>query len=244
MAGRIFVTGDVHGRIDIGKLGSKLFPQGRKLDRDDYVIICGDFGCVWNGDNQDRYWLDWLEDKPFTTLFVDGNHENFDMLDAMDVQRWMGGNVHEIRPHVRHLMRGQLFDLHGRRFFTLGGARSHDIEFRLPRISWWEQELPTLDELAAAERVLDACGWQVDYVITHCAAANVQYRLMPTYDNDRLTRFLFDVERRLDYRAWFFGHYHENKRVGERQIAVYGDIWEIVLGQSPDDDELVLVREG
>ena len=86
--------------------------------------------------------------------------------------------------------------------------------------------------------------WQVDYVITHCAAANVQYRLMPTYDNDRLTRFLFDVERRLDYRAWFFGHYHENKRVGERQIAVYGDIWEIVLGQSPDDDELVLVREG
>ena len=29
---------------------------------------------------EERHWLDWLEAKPFTTLFVSGNHENFGML--------------------------------------------------------------------------------------------------------------------------------------------------------------------
>ena len=243
MAGRIFVTGDTHGSIDVRKLGSKEWPEGRTLDRDDYVVVCGDFGCVWGGPQKDRYWLDWVEDKPFTTLFVDGNHENFDLLDAMDVVEWHGGHVHEVRPHVRHLMRGQVFDLHGRSFFAMGGARSHDMEYRLPRISWWEQELPTLEEMDAAWQMLDAHGWQVDYVLTHCAAANIQHRVNPTYVDDALTTFLFDVERRLDYRHWFFGHYHENIQVSPRQTAIYNDIWEIVLGATPEEDELRLSRE-
>ena len=243
MAGRIFITGDAHGSYDIRKLGSREFPEGRVLDRDDYVVICGDFGCVWGGPVKDRYWLDWVEDKPFTTLFVDGNHENFDLLDAMEVRQWQGGSVHEVRPHVLHLMRGQVFDLHGRSFFTMGGARSHDMEYRLPRVSWWEQELPTVEEMAAAERTLEAHDWQVDYVATHCAAANIQHRVNPTYDNDRLTTFLFDVERRLAYRHWFFGHYHENRHVGERQTCIYNNIWEIVLGETPEEDELRLARE-
>ena len=241
MAGRIFITGDVHGSIDIGKLGSRRFPEGRTLDRDDFVAICGDFGCVWGGPEKDRYWLDWLEGKPFTTLFVDGNHENFDLLDAMEPVAWRGGTVHEVRPHVLHLMRGQVFDLHGRSFFTLGGARSHDKPFRTPRISWWEQELPTMDELEQARAVLEEQKWRVDYVVTHCAPANIQYRVCAAFDNDRLTYFLFDVEQQLDYRHWFFGHYHENLQVGCKQTAVYEDIWEIVLGRTPDEDELRLV---
>lgn len=47
------------------------------MTKQDYVIICGDFGGVWDGSKREKYWLDWLEDKPFTTLFVSGNHENY-----------------------------------------------------------------------------------------------------------------------------------------------------------------------
>ena len=54
------------------------------MTKNDYVIIAGDFG-IWNDTKQERYNLDWLEDKPFTTLFVDGNHSNFDRLYAMPV---------------------------------------------------------------------------------------------------------------------------------------------------------------
>lgn len=47
---RIFITGDTHGSYDIQKLARKNFPEGKTLTKDDYVIICGDFGCVWGGE--------------------------------------------------------------------------------------------------------------------------------------------------------------------------------------------------
>ena len=71
----IYITGDCHG--DFQRFTTRNFPQLKELDRDDYVILAGDFGGVWAGEQVDGHKLDWLEDKPFTTLFVDGNHENF-----------------------------------------------------------------------------------------------------------------------------------------------------------------------
>ena len=53
----------------------------------DYVIICRDFG-TWNDSPRARHWLDWLNEKSFTTLFVDGNHSNFDRLYAMPISEW------------------------------------------------------------------------------------------------------------------------------------------------------------
>ena len=88
-------------------------------DEENYVIICGDFGLVWsyNGESaSEKYWLDWLNGKPFTTLFVSGNHENFDRLMAYPVEEWHGGKVQKIRPSVIHLMRGQVFDICGKKW--------------------------------------------------------------------------------------------------------------------------------
>ena len=101
------------------------------MTKDDYVIICGDFGGVWNRFEENKYekhWMDWLEKHPFTTLFCEGNHENFDRLYNYPVEKWNGGNVHKIRPSVIHLMRGQVFQLCGKKFFVFGGAKSHDID--------------------------------------------------------------------------------------------------------------------
>ena len=43
----IFVTGDIHASYDIAKLSESCFNTAG-LTKDDYVIICGDFGLVWN----------------------------------------------------------------------------------------------------------------------------------------------------------------------------------------------------
>ena len=69
---KIYVVGDTHGDIDLYKLNSKFFREGKKLTKDDYVIICGDFGAVWNNSKSDRYLQRWYNEKPWTTLFVDG----------------------------------------------------------------------------------------------------------------------------------------------------------------------------
>lgn len=234
MANRVFITGDTHGPSEIGRL-AKTFGTGGGLDKEDYLIVCGDFGLVWADRSEYNYWLRWLNRKPFTTLFVDGNHENFDMLDALPEERWHGGSVHRVNDSVLHLMRGQVFDIAGRSFFCLGGARSVDKARRVPHKSWWSQEIPSVEERSAAWAALESCGWKVDYVLTHCAASNVQYRLNPTYENDDLTRFLFEMERRLDYRRWFFGHYHEDRDIDERQTVVFNDVIEIVPSAVGDD---------
>ena len=65
----LYITGDCHG--DFQRFTTRNFPQLKGMDRDDCVILAGDFGGVWGGEQTDRHKLDWLEAKPFTTLFVE-----------------------------------------------------------------------------------------------------------------------------------------------------------------------------
>ena len=104
----IFITGDTHG--DFTRFKKEVFYEQAELTKEDCAIICGDFGGIWDGSANERYWLDWLEQKTFTTLFVSGNHENFDLLAEYPVEDWCGGKVQRIRPSVIHLMRGQILN--------------------------------------------------------------------------------------------------------------------------------------
>ena len=107
----ICVTGDTHGNFL--RFQSEYFPEQAGMTKDDMVIIAGDFGGVWFGDSRDNEALDWLEKLPFTVAFVDGNHENFDALSAYPTEEWHGGKIQRIRPHVLHLIRGQVYELEG-----------------------------------------------------------------------------------------------------------------------------------
>ena len=118
----VYVTGDTHGDW-MNRLKTDSFPEQKEMTKDDYVIICGDFG-LWDNSNREKYNLDWLEDKPFTTLFVSGNHENYDILDSLPVSELHGGKVNFVRPSVIHLMRGEVFNIEDKTFFTFGGASS------------------------------------------------------------------------------------------------------------------------
>lgn len=207
----IYVTGDIHGGFDIHKLSSKeLRSAGVRIKKDDYVIVCGDFGLVWDNKPEERYWRKWLDEKPWTTLFVDGNHENFELLNAYPVEEWHGGRIHRISEKTIHLMRGNVFSLEGASFFTFGGAASHDKEWRLPGLSWWPEELPSDEELRQANDVLAQCNNQVDYIISHCAPSLIQGRLNPTYKIDRLTEYFEYVRETVKFKRWYFGHYHED----------------------------------
>ena len=247
----IYITGDTHGGFQ--RFGSKYFPQQKNMGREDYVIITGDFGGLWDGSNKDRYWLDWLEQRPFTTLFVDGNHENFRRLDTFPSRIWHGGSIHQIRPHVLHLMRGQLYEISGKTFFTMGGAKSHDVEdgildpadpnfhaqqsalkrsgrnrFRVLGRSWWPEELPSDEEYHTALKTLERTNWQVDYVITHCASTSIALSMNRHNEADHLTEFLEMVDRRLEYEYWFFGHFHDNRSVDQKHILLWEQIVQIL----------------
>ena len=240
----IYITGDTHADFNM-RLSKKYFPA----DKNDYLIICGDFGGVWDDSNSERYWLKWLSEKPFTTLFISGNHENFDMLAEFPISEWNGGKVQYIRDNVIHLMRGQVFEIEGSRFFTMGGASSHDIRdgildmddpyfkaklaalrnrmalFRINHLSWWKEELPSDEEYQEAERNLNKYDRKVDYIITHCAPTSISDIIgRGLYMSDRLTDYLETVYQSCSFKHWFFGHYHENKIIGEKFILLYESI--------------------
>ena len=118
----ILVTGDIHGCADIGKLSAKANPVQKLMTKEDFLIIAGDFGLVWNNDAEDLWWRKWLDMKPYTTLFIDGNHENFDLLETFEEVEYCGGKAHRIGNSIYHLKRGEMFELQGKKFFTMGGA--------------------------------------------------------------------------------------------------------------------------
>lgn len=251
MAGSIYITGDCHG--DFRKFSTKLFPEQREMDKDDFVIICGDFGGIWDFGTESRsekYWLDWLDDKTYTTLFVDGNHENFDRLNSYPVKMWHGGKVHEIRESVIHLMRGQVFEIAGKKIFSFGGASSHDVTdgildmeapnfismkkwldtigglYRINHISWWEQELASEAEMAEGIENVKRAGCEVDYIITHCCATDTQERMGGggLYKSDKETDYLNQIKKLVKYGKWYFGHYHMDRNISDNETLLYDAI--------------------
>lgn len=220
----IFVTGDLHGGMEKGKFHPILFPEQRLLVKDDYVIIAGDFGCIWDGSKEhDEVMLKWLEEKPFTTLFIDGNHENFDLLYKYPTEVWNGGVVHRIRDSILHLTRGQVFNIFGYKIFTFGGATSIDKAYRREGISWWPQEIPNHAEIETALDNLAKVDNKVDYVITHTCTSDVSDALNPYNHGCPVNKMLDEFDKIITYKKWYFGHMHVDQVMG-KHVALYNDI--------------------
>ena len=220
----IFITGDLHGNIDKSKLNTQSFPQQKELTKDDFVIIAGDFGGIWDESRSENWLLRWLEKKRFTTLFVDGNHENFDLLNNYPVTTWNGGKVHEIRPGILHLMRGQVFQIEGMKFFTFGGADSIDKHYRKEGVSWWPQERPAEEEFDEGMNNLAKHNYSVDYIITHTAPLNIAEQLtVCTSFLDPTTIMLSVFQEKISFKRWYFGHFHQDTTLGN-YTALYYDL--------------------
>lgn len=246
----LFITGDCHGcdhEDGVQRFSFHQFPQQRGLTKDDYLLICGDFGLIWDGSREEQYWLRWLDEtRPFTTLFLGGNHENYDMLSRYPAQLWNGGLARQIAPSIFYLCSGHVFDL-GPKVFIMGGAQSHDMEqiltpgpqlaqqkrylnhrkipYRVKGESWWPEELPGEKDYAAARAALEREGWQVDLVATHCAPTTLQRQFAPHYPENQLTDFLDEIHTRLNYQQWYCGHYHRQYTCPETPFRIlYRDI--------------------
>ena len=183
---------------------------------------------MWDGTEKEQKLLDWYNDKPWTTLFCDGNHENFDLLSKYPVEEWNGGKVHRIRPKVLHLMRGQVFTIEGKTFFVMGGASSIDKEYRTEGLNWWTEEIPSVREMEEGLANLGKVGYKVDYVITHSAPTTVLTSINPTYKTDAVTRYLETVRQNIKFGWHYFGHYHIDKDfLNYKATCLYNNIIEI-----------------
>ncbi len=160
----VYLTGDTHG--DIQPL------QARQTALAGQKGHCGGAGrfrlCVGRK-LAERKRLDWLRKRPYTILFLDGSHENYDLLAQYPETELFGGRVQSLGGNVYHVCRGSVLELEGKTYLCFGGAESQDKDDREPGVNWWTQEMPSDEEYDTCRRNLEKVDYKVDYVLTHDA---------------------------------------------------------------------------
>lgn len=222
----IYVTGDMHG--DLSRLRSK---SARRLKKNDYLIVCGDFGFIWDGSLKENNVLKWLGRRKYHILFVEGTHDNLDLINRYPVAEWNGGLVHEISGKVKHLIRGNVYTLDGSKVFAFGGGESGDADSRVQDDMWWHEELPTPEIIAEARENLLRHDNKIDYIITHQTSRRIkQFLSMFDTEFNILDVFFDEVRENCRYSRWFFGSYHINKIIPPSDLSVFTSI----IQASPD----------
>ena len=229
MNGRLFVTGDIHQSVDIHKLSSSNFKIKNDLTKNDILVITGDIGLVWNYGQtpfgEEKYWRNWLNNKPWTTFCTLGNHEAYNLIETFPIVEFCGGRARKISDSIYYEIRGEIYNLNGKICLSLGGAESIDKEFRKEGISWWPQEQITEDDIRRVRKNLKRYNYKVDYIFTHTGGINVSSFLgfTPTISDVRLDEILREIE----YSHHYCGHYHVDMNVDEKTRILYNDILEI-----------------
>ena len=216
----IYITGDLHGeicRFDDSQI--------RKLKRGDTLIICGDFGFLWEGGAHEEKVLKKLGKKKYHIAFVDGTHENFDLLNQYPVTEWNGGKVHNISGNLYHLMRGQVYEIEGKKIFTFGGGTSTEKQMRIDAKKWWECEMPNLTEMHEGVDNLYNHQLKVDYIVTHEPSPRVRaLRDNSSEDRTALEYYFEEIAKTVSYDKWFFGCLHMDRMITTKHYALFKEI--------------------
>ncbi|MDD6660038.1 MAG: metallophosphoesterase [Eubacteriales bacterium] len=220
----IYITGDTHGDISCFK-NSKL----SKLTEKDILIVCGDFGFIWNPrDKNERKNLEILKKKKYTICFVDGAHENFDILNSYKPYRWKGGNTHKIADNIYHLMRGEIFTFEGKSFFVMGGGESDDAYMREENVSWWEDELPSAEDMRNGVSNIKDTEKSINYILTYepptVAKDILKQRTNRNIIITPLNTYLQELMENVQYMHWYFGSLHLDLNISKKMTAVFNEI--------------------
>lgn len=227
----IYITGDTHGDISCFK-SSKL----NKLGDKDYLIVCGDFGFIWDVNSEkEKKNLEFLKKRKYTICFVDGAHENFEMLNSYQPYRWKGGNAHKIANNIYHLMRGEVFTIEGKSFFVMGGGECDDIEYR-ENADILEGSQPNAEELKNGVSNLFDSGKNINYILTYEAPTIAKDILRQRTNQNMLitplNTYLQELMKNVDYMHWYFGSLHTDLNISKKMTAVFNEIIPLSANQA------------
>ena len=212
----VYITGDTHGDIDEFYMRMKPY----NLTEDDVLIITGDFGFDW--DNQAI--MKWMKfDHPYTVLFCDGNHENYDVLNRLKTEDGFGDIVGRFCDKTFRLMSGHMYDIQGIKTFVFGGAASIDKEWRVDPENiqwmgklWWEEETPSPETFKLAKQTLRRHGWCFDLLLSHTCPPDVKDKVLDgnAIDfHDPVEHMIQSLEDEIrnnggEWKSHWFGHFH------------------------------------
>lgn len=207
----IYLLSDIHGDKNFKGLKEYI----NTADNSDLLIILGDVGLMYAEKEDYKEFTEFFLSVKKNIAFLDGNHENFDFLYSLPNEEWNGGKIHRLTDNIVHLKRGQVFEIEGKTFFTLGGCKSSEkwekLSLRFP------QEDPTPQEITEAKENLKKHGNKVDYILTH------------KYEKDKnATEFSLGgitnyIDENVEFKHWYAGHWHSTQ-LNRRHSTVYDEL--------------------
>lgn len=213
----IFLTGDTHGDKERFKEVSKA-----RIKKRDVLIICGDFGFVWDNSSAEKKLLKWIGKRRYQTFFVDGCFENHKLLAEFPEVEIYGGKARKISGNLYMFNRGEIFEIDGKKIFAFGGGDNPTIvqEQMLDGLN-----LPTPQEMQNASINLSMHNDKVDLVVTHDVPTRIK-TIVNLEDNElcHLHTFLEDICATVDFKMWYFGKYHNNKLIPPCYKMVFTNI--------------------
>lgn len=225
----IYLTGDIHG----GRRLPDRLKDCNYLTEKDILIVLGDFGLIFAPEQteEEDYWLRWLANKPWKTLFLDGNHENHIRLNEYPEVICYGSAAREIIENkIYYLERGNVYTIEDKKMFIMGGATSIDSYLRTMYVDWWPEENISSADMTNAYFNLERYNFKVDYVLTHAAPEDIAEIVLKNglnvtniYDDPNakaLSVILSDIK----FKKWYFGHYHIDYKVNNLFQCLYTSI--------------------
>ncbi len=213
----IYYTGDIHGE----KTKIIMFCRNFHLKKEDVIVILGDVSANYYANGRDRELKDTLVKQQPTFLCIHGNHEIRPAnLPNYKTREWNSGIVwyEEEYPNILFAKDGEIYDIDGLKHLVIGGAYSVDKFYRLKNnYGWWADEQPSDEIKQYVEEQIKTKTF--DIVLSHtCPRKYEPTEVFLTFIDqstvDKSTEIWLDeIEEKIDYKAWFCGHWHIEKRI-------------------------------
>lgn len=241
---KFFITGDKHRNFD----RVKTFCRQTNTRRKDVLIILGDAGFNYYDDKRDDDLKKEISQLNITLFCIHGNKENRPQnVGTYGVRSFCGGKVYyePKYPNIYFAIDGEIYTFEGKKYMVVGGAHSvNKMQCLAEGLPFWFDEMPDDKTMATVEKNLKQEGNKVYGMMTHTCPisylptemflstrqnASVKRKPRKTKgkklfkpDIDRSTEIWLDeLEKNLDYKVWFCGHYHIDKQIDKIQMMHY-----------------------
>ena len=215
----IYITGDTHG--DFGRISEFCYQSG--TTKNDVLVILGDAGINYWGGMMDTILKNHLSLLPITLFCIHGNHEiRPQNIDTYKEVQWHGGTVYCEKefPNIIFAKDGEVYDFNRMSVIAVGGAYSIDKKYRIDHgHGWWADEQPSDEIKERVEKALADRGNKIDVILSHTTPLKYEPRehFIPGIDQSKVDksteRWLDKIEDMVEYKKWYCGHYHINKKI-------------------------------
>lgn len=213
----IYITGDTHREFT----RILFLTYQNQTSVDDIIIILGDAGINYYDKETDDSLKRQLAQEPITFFCIHGNHEKRPQtISTYKEKEFKEGIVYyeEEFPNLLFAKDGEIYNFNNQKVLVVGGAYSVDKELRQQfNYGWWPDEQPN-EEIK--EKVLKAIkNNKVDIILSHtCPYKYLPYEVfLSGIDQSKVDQstelFLDNIENTVNYKKWYCGHYHTEKKV-------------------------------